>query len=89
GQRHEVDRYLAQRDTIIYLELGLAGYALAGVITCLATHNYGPLFFFSACLSGLGYVAWLSLQEQWQERGLRAQRRRRSTATHLSGRFPS
>jgi cellulose synthase/poly-beta-1,6-N-acetylglucosamine synthase-like glycosyltransferase len=89
GRRHEVDRYLAQRDTIIYLELGLAGYALTGVITCLAAHNYGPVFFFSACLAGLGYVAWLSLQEQWQERGLRARRRRRGTATSLSGRFPS
>ena len=88
GQHNEAERYLAQPDNIIYVELGLASYALAGLIVCLTAHNYGPLLFFSACLLGLGYVAWLSLQEQWQQRGLRAQRRR-SAATSLSGRFPS
>lgn len=51
-------------DRIILLELGLAAYALAGMIICLYRSNYWPILFMSTCMLGFGYVAFSSIREQ-------------------------
>ena len=84
GRPDESERYLTRRDRIIYAEVGLAGYALAGLYVCLQQHNYGPIFFFTACTLGLSYVAWLSLHELWQQRG--QSEPQSQPATHMPGR---
>lgn len=52
-------------DRIVGLELTLAVYAFVGIILAFYTRNLGPLFFLITCACGFGYVAWLSLREQF------------------------
>ncbi len=52
-------------DRIIFVELGLALYAAAGLIFCLYRQTYGPAFFFITCLIGFGLVGLMSLRENW------------------------
>jgi hypothetical protein len=55
--------YRLRFDWIVVLELLLALYAGLGIILALRQHNWGPIFFLTTCLLGLGYVAWLSIRD--------------------------
>jgi len=48
---------------LILAELGLALYALLGVIVALNRHSYGSLPFLLLCTTGIGYTALLSLRD--------------------------
>ena len=52
-------------DGIIFVELGLALYAAAGLGICLLRQTYGPALFLFTCLLGLGMVGLSSLREQF------------------------
>ena len=67
-------RYRAATDWITSAEIGLACYAIIGLLLCLSRGIYGPIFFFGACATGLGYVAYLTLHEQLQQKAWGAER---------------
>ncbi len=52
-------------DGIVFVELGLALYAAAGLFFCFWHQTYGPAFFFTTCLLGFGLVGLQSLRENW------------------------
>ncbi len=63
GVTRGASAYRLQFDWIVVLELLLALYAGVGIVLALWQHNWGPIFFLTTCLLGLGYVAWLSIRE--------------------------
>jgi len=57
--------YRLPGDWIILAEFSLALYAAIGLILCLQNGNFGPMLFMLTCMVGFGYVAIMSLLEQF------------------------
>lgn len=56
--------YQFSLDKIIFFEIVLCLYALAGVFIAIWSQNFGPLLFLLSCATGFGYVAYLTFVEQ-------------------------
>jgi cellulose synthase/poly-beta-1,6-N-acetylglucosamine synthase-like glycosyltransferase len=64
GLGEEERPYRLQFDKIIFIELLLTLYAVAGILLAIRSGNFGPLLFLTLCAAGLGLVATLSLRDQ-------------------------
>jgi len=58
-----LDAYRFPFDWIVLVEIGMALYGIAGLVLVAITGLYSPVFLLLFCLSGYGFVAYLSLTE--------------------------
>ncbi|MFW6042486.1 MAG: glycosyltransferase [Chloroflexota bacterium] len=56
--------YKLSFDWIVFVELFLAVYAVAGIVLAMAHGRLAPLFFLLSCFLGFTYVLFLTLKEQ-------------------------
>ncbi len=59
-------RYRLPLDWIVAVEAGLALYAAVGLALAWQQGNLGPLPFLATCMGGFGYVALLTVREQFR-----------------------